>query len=211
MFDSGIYAICDDSVRPQLPLVQKAQALLAGGLGVIQLRLKRSSLADSVDAARAISRLCEQHHALCLVNDRVDVAMIANAHGVHLGAEDLPVEQARSLLGRGAIIGATVRNLREAQEAFQQGSDYVGLGPIYPTQTKTVDVPPIGLTELRRICRASPLPVVAISGITLANVEEVAASGPYCAAVVSDLLMSEDIAAKAQQLRRGFEKGRNGG
>ncbi len=101
----GVYALCDDTVRPDLPLLEKARLLLEGGVGVIQLRMKRTPVREALDAATAIAALCRARGALCVVNDRVDLAWLSGAHGVHLGDEDLPVAEARRLLGPGALVG----------------------------------------------------------------------------------------------------------
>ena len=205
----GLYAICDDSVRPELSLTRKSELLLEGGVRVIQLRMKSTSVREALAAARLVSSLCRAAGAVCLVDDRADLALIANAHGVHLGDDDLPARQARELLGPDRIIGVTVRNAQMAEEARDAGADYVGLGPVFPTATKSVAAPVLGIETLAKLVRQSPLPTVAISGIRLSNIGSIARAGAHGAAVISDLLTAPDIPARARELSKAFGAGRD--
>ncbi|RKI08794.1 thiamine phosphate synthase, partial [Corallococcus praedator] len=110
----GPYLLCDDSLRPELSLVEKAERLLAGGARVLQLRMKHTPPREALAAARAVVARCRQAGALCLLNDRVDLALLADAHGVHVGDEDLPPEAARELLGPGRLVGVTARGTQGA-------------------------------------------------------------------------------------------------
>ncbi len=199
----GLYALCDDGVRPQLPLVAKVEALLRGGVRVLQLRLKRTPDRDALQAVREAAARCRAAGCVCLVNDRVDWALAGGADGVHLGDEDLPPEEARAILGPSAVIGVTVRDLQSARAAHAAGASYVGLGPIFPTSTKQVAHAPLGLSMLAEVCRAAPLPVVAISGIGQANIKAVAAAGAHGAAVLSGLYEG-DVTAAARALAEAF-------
>lgn len=200
----GLYALCDDGLCPQLPLLEKARRLLQGGVGVMQLRLKLTPDRAALSFMREAVELCRRSGAVCLVNDRVDLALLSGAHGVHLGEEDLPPAQARRLLGASALIGVTARGGEGIRQAARAGADYVGVGPVFPSATKQVSVPPLGLSGLEALVRQSPLPVVAISGIGLSNIGAVAATGAHGAAVASDLLRAPDLAERARQLQRAF-------
>jgi thiamine-phosphate pyrophosphorylase len=200
----GLYAICDDGVRPELSLVRKGELLLDGGVRVIQLRMKRTAPREALDSARRVCSLCRFAGAVCLIDDRVDLALMADAHGVHLGDDDLPARSARAILGTERIVGVTVRNAEAAQEAARSGADYAGVGPVFATATKRVDAPVLGLEAFAAVTRDSPLPVVAISGICLSNIGKVAEAGAYGAAVISDLLDAPDIPARARALSRAF-------
>lgn len=204
---SGLYALCDDGVRPDVPLVEKARQIVAGGARVLQLRMKRTPPREAIEAARAVVALCSDAGALCLVNDRADYAHVAGAHGVHLGDDDLPPEEARRLLPA-AVIGVTVRTLEQARAAFDAGADYVGVGPIFETRTKQVAHAQLGIEGLQAIAARAPVPVVAIAGITLANIEAVAAAGAHATAVASGLLLAPNIAEQARLLNAAFERGR---
>jgi len=208
----GLYVLCDDTVAPTLPLLDKAAALLDGGPAVLQLRLKRTPAREAVWVARQVVALCRARHVPCLVNDRVDWALLAGADGAHVGDEDLPVADARQLLGPGRLLGATVRTVEDIRRAQAAGADHVGLGPVFATQTKSLDVPTLGLDGLARACAESPLPVVAIAGITADTLLEVGRAGATCAAVVSapfaQGVSPAEVAAACRALAADFDKGR---
>ena len=206
----GLYALCDDSLRPELPLVQKAALLLEGGARVLQLRMKRTPVREALEAARAVARAAHAVGALLLINDRVDLALLSGADGVHLGDEDLPPGEARALLGPGRLIGVTVRGAAGARVAQAAGADYVGLGPVFATGTKVVPAPVLGLARFAEEVRASVLPVVGIGGVGLENIAQVAAAGAACAAVASDALLARDVAERVRALTRAFERGAMG-
>ncbi len=173
----------------------------------MQLRLKRSGEREAVRLARKVVALCRDRGAVCLINDRVDWALLSEAHGVHLGQDDLPVPEARQVLGPERFIGATVRNLRDIVRAKGEGADHVGLGPLFATATKEVSAVPLGLARLESITRRAPLPVVAIGGIGLPQMASVAEAGAHAAAVLSDLLGRQDIRAHARLLAEAFGEG----
>ncbi len=198
----GLYGLVDDSVRPEISVVDKARAVISAQIGVIQLRLEQTPDRAALGIIREVVALAGP--TVVIVNDRVDLALAGGAHGVHLGAGDLPVDVARRLLGPQAYIGATTRTLADIRRAQAQGADHVGLGPIFSTTTKAVDHAPLGLEVFAEIARASPLPVVGIAGITLQTIGQVARAGAWGAAVVGDLLRAEDIAARARQLQAAF-------
>ncbi|RKH98149.1 thiamine phosphate synthase [Corallococcus sp. AB038B] len=207
----GPYLLCDDSIRPELPLVDKAGQLLQGGARVLQLRMKHTPPREALVAARAVVALCRRAGAVCLINDRVDLALLSDAHGVHVGDEDLPPEAARELLGPGRYVGVTARGTEGAKAARAAGADYVGVGPLFGTTTKVVQAPVLGLEAFRRVVAESPLPVVGIGGVGLANIASVAATGAHGAAVVSDALLAQDIAERVRQLAAAFDSARGTG
>ncbi len=179
----GVYAIVDGPAGPPLDLIA---AFVRGGASVVQLRLKGIGTGDFVQIAREARRICAGR-ALLLVNDRPDVARLAEAGGVHLGQDDLPVEAARALLGRGALIGLSTHSEREIDESA--GADYIGFGPIFATRSKPGAPlpPPHGIEGLRRAVRRAKVPVVAIGGISVENVAQIARTGARCAAAISAL------------------------
>lgn len=203
----GPYLLCDDTVRPELPLEEKAARLLAGGARILQLRMKRTPMREALAAARAVVAACRRADALCVLNDRVDLALLADADGVHVGDEDLPPEAARELLGPARLLGVTVRSAELARAARAAGADYVGLGPLFGTVTKQVAAPVLGLARFAEVVRDCPLPVVGIGGVGLGNIAEVAGTGAHGAAVVSDALLAEDIAERVRGLTAAFERG----
>ena len=205
---AGLYALCDDAVRSELGLASKARALLAGGCKVLQLRIKVTPAREALRLSREVVSGCRDAGAVCLINDRVDLALLSNAHGVHLGDEDLPVADARRVLGPGAVIGRTVRSGPDAVAAALAGADYVGVGPLFPTRTKQVQAEVLGLRRFAQVVGESPVPVVGIAGIGLSNIAQVAGAGAHGAAVLSDLLLADDIADRTRRLSAAFEQGR---
>jgi len=203
----GLYAIADPSVLPDAPLPELCERLARAGASVVQIRWKGAPARDLLAAARAALPRVHAAGAALVINDRPDVALLAGADGVHVGADDLPVEEVRALAGDRLAIGATVRDLSGARAAAKAGADHVGFGPVFPTATKVVDAAPRGLEMLREVCAGSPIPVVAIAGIGLANVGAVAAAGASAAAVVSELLRAGSIEAHARALREAFDAG----
>src|ERR1700722_15464960 len=130
----GLYGIVDDGAAFHLPLLEWAQALARGGASVIQLRFKHTAAGAALEQARRIRR--ELPEILLLINDRVDLALLAEADGVHLGARDLPIGGAGRLLGPERLVGATVRNAAEALTRLAEGADHLGAGPVFASATK---------------------------------------------------------------------------
>lgn len=171
------------------------EAALRGGARLIQLRDKRSDLRRLLAAARTLHAACRQAGALLVVNDRLDVALAAEADGVHLGQEDLPAGLARPLLGAGRLLGVSTNRAGEARAAEQEGADYLGAGPAYPTGTKESPRAVLGPEGLRAIRGATRLPVLAVGGVTLERVPEVLATGADGVAVVSAIVCAPDVTA----------------
>jgi thiamine-phosphate pyrophosphorylase len=201
----GLYAI----VGGAEPVAQAAAAV-EGGARVIQVRMKDAPSGAVLDAARRVVALAAGR-ALVLVNDRADLALLAGADGVHLGDDDLPVTDARALLGEGLLVGRTTRTLEEARAALLAGADHVGFGPIFGTRSKALAVPPRGLDVLREVASGLGAPVVAIGGIDAATIAEVARAGAACAAVIDAIFGAGDPAANAARLAAAFEAGRASG
>jgi thiamine-phosphate pyrophosphorylase len=186
---------------------EEARAAIAGGARVVQVRIKAAPAGEVLDASRRVVAIAAGR-ALVLVNDRADLALLSGADGVHLGDEDLPVAEARRLLGPELLVGRTTRTLDEARAAIRDGADHVGYGPIFPSRTKPLALAPRGLEGLREVAGALGAPVVAISGIELSNVGDVARAGAACAAVVDAVFGAGDPAANAARLAAAFEAGR---
>jgi thiamine-phosphate pyrophosphorylase len=194
----GLYAIVGD----EDPVGQAAIAV-GGGAGVVQVRMKRSPAGEVLDAARRIAALA-RGRALVIVNDRADLALLSGADGVHLGDADLPPAEARRFLGDALLVGRSCRTLEDAQSALAEGADHVGFGPVFATRTKEIALPPRGLEALRTVARALPAPVVAIGGITLDTVAQVAIAGAAAAAVIEDLFARGDVPARAEAFAARF-------
>jgi thiamine-phosphate pyrophosphorylase len=197
----GIYAIVGDEDP-----VERAEAALAGGVGVVQVRMKTSPGGRILEAARRIVELA-RGRALVIVNDRADLAVLAGADGVHVGDDDLPPGEARRLVGEGRIVGRSTRTLEDARAALAAGADHVGFGPVFATRTKSIAAAPRGVAQLAEVARALPAPVVAIGGITLEDVAAVAGAGAAAAAVVEDLFSRGDVRRRAELLAARFAEG----
>jgi thiamine-phosphate pyrophosphorylase len=179
--------------------VALAQILLDAGVKIMQLRLKDVGSRDFLAIARAISRLCHDRRAMLIVNDRADIAKLADAEGVHVGQEDLPLEAARQIVGAGKVVGVSTHTIEQARAAEQGGADYIGFGAIYTGGLKNVRSAQ-GLERLCEVRAAVRLPIVAIGGITQATVLEVIAAGADAAAIITDVVRAPDIAAKVRAI-----------
>ncbi len=187
-----------------------AAAALAGGATILQLRDKRMSAASLYQVACRLRELTRRAGVPLIVNDRVDVALAADADGVHLGPDDLPLGAARKVLGPRRIIGASVDTVAQAIRAEHDGADYLGVGPVFPTATKADAGAPVGVERVAAIVRAVGIPVVGIGGITPANAAEVIRAGAAGVAVISAVAAAADMAAAARALLEAVRAGRAG-
>ena len=199
--DLRLYAVTDRRALPAgVTLAQAVEAALDGGVTCLQLREKEASAGEILALARTLLPLCRARMVPLLINDRVDIALAAGADGVHLGQDDLPLPEARALLGPDRILGATAHTVEEALRAEAQGADYLGVGAMFPTGTKH-NVVPTSPETLRAICEAVSIPVVAIGGVTADNLPKLAGCGMAGAAVVSAIFSQPDCRAAARHLR----------
>jgi thiamine-phosphate diphosphorylase len=179
--------------------VSLAETLLDAGARIMQLRLKDAPGRDFLAAARTIAEMCRKRGATLIVNDRVDIAVLAGADGVHLGQTDLPLEAARRVAGPNMIIGISTHNVEQARAAENSGAAYIGFGPMYPGGLRN-NATGMGLNNLRAIRAAVKIPIVAIGGITEARIAETLAAGADAAAIISDVVNAPDIAAKVHSI-----------
>jgi thiamine-phosphate pyrophosphorylase len=177
--------------------VRLAEALFNAGARIIQVRNKKGSARELLEQVERILSFAP-HGAEIIVNDRVDVALIAGAGGVHLGQDDVPPVEARRILGLDRMIGFSTHNLEQAMQAEKLPVDYVAVGPIFLTATKEKPDPVVGLENLSAICQAIRKPVIAIGGIKLENAEDVLKAGATSVAVISDVLSAPDVASRVQ-------------
>ncbi|MBN2653654.1 MAG: thiamine phosphate synthase [Nitrospirae bacterium] len=175
--------------------------LLNTGIRGIQLRDKSCTRRDLYETSLYLRKITLQYGALFIVNDYPDLALASDADGVHLGQNDMPLAEARKIMSE-KIIGISTHSIKQAQDAFEHGADYIGFGPIFGTSTKDAGEPK-GVDELKRAVESVGLPVVAIGGINLDNVHSVAASGCSSIAVIS-ALMGSNSDEKARILISGF-------
>jgi thiamine-phosphate pyrophosphorylase len=204
--DLRLNAIVDPERAGGRDLAELARLCAQGGATLIQLRDKLSDTRAVVATARAIKQALAPLAVPFVVNDRIDVALAAEADGVHLGQDDMAIEDARRLLGRGAIVGLSVKTAAQADAAPVELIDYVGSGGVYVTGSKQQKNAPIGPAGLARVIdalhrRAPKLPVCGIAGIDATNAAEVIAAGADGVAVISALSLAPDPAAAARTLR----------
>jgi thiamine-phosphate pyrophosphorylase len=177
-----------------------------GGADIIQFREKHLSTSELIKIGKSIRKICDRFGSLYIVNDRVDIAMLTKADGVHLGKEDIPVNEARSLLGKNKIIGGTAHTLREAIIAQNKGADYIGYGHIFETKTKKKSTKPKGIKGLKMILAKIKTPVFAIGGIDLNNVTSVMQCGVFGVAIVGAIVKSDDITKTVKLFKKIIEE-----
>jgi thiamine-phosphate diphosphorylase len=194
----GLYVIIDPATTPRDP-EEVAAAALRGGACAIQWRDKLRDKGDQLPVCQRLTELCARHDALFIVNDHADLARACGAHGLHLGQHDLPLAHARPLLAADQIIGRSNATVEEAADTQDQGADYIAVGAIFPTGTKT-NTRPAGLETLRRVRTMARLPIVAIGGISEANAGDVIAAGADAVAVISAVAGADDPEEAARRL-----------
>ena len=196
-----LYAITDRKMLGKVSEVEAARLCFEGGADVVQLRMKDTDGGEMLEKAKAIQEIAQQYCKFFIVNDRLDIAVLAGADGVHLGQTDIPVQEARRLVGDEMIIGVSASTVEEAVKAVDDGADYIGVGSIFNTSTKPDADQGIGLDTLMEICQAVDVPVVAIGGINKGNIRDVIRAGADGAAVVSAIMAKPDIKAAAHELK----------
>ena len=205
--ETDIYAITDAGLSLGRPLEEVVSALLGAGVRIVQYREKKLKGGAMLEECRLLRRLTAEAGACFIVNDHIDIAMMVQADGVHVGQEDLPVPAVRSLVGPGMIIGLSTHMPEQAREARALGADYIGVGPIFATKTKEDVVAPVGYDYLDWVSRHADLPFVAIGGIKQHNIAEVARHGARCCSLVSELVGAPDIRARVAAVRNAMREG----
>ena len=179
--------------------------VLKTGIKFIQYREKRASRREIYEEAIKLRRLTRHFNATLIINDHADIALAVDADGVHLGQEDLPLKEARKIMGK-KIVGISTHNLEQAKEADEGGADYIGFGPVFHTTTKDAGVP-VGVDKLRIIKQNVSIPVVAIGGISLENIESVVDAGADAVAMATAICRG-DMAGNAERLVKFFRSKR---
>lgn len=201
----GVYVITDSVLRPDRSHLDIARAAIQGGSKIIQLRDKDASDAHLIPIAREIRRITSEAGAIFVVNDRIEVALASEADGLHIGQEDMPVAEARRRWPD-RLLGVSVTTPEQAIEAERDGADHLGVGPIYSTSTKLDAAEVTGLALISHIRPICPIPIVAIGGIALANIAEVARAGADSAAVISAVVCADDMVAATRALVEAWGK-----
>lgn len=210
-FDRGqllIYAVTDRAWTGKMSLYDQVEAALKGGATMVQMRekgLTDENVQDYLEEARRLRRLTERYNVPFLIDDHVKLALLCGADGVHVGQSDMEAGRAREILGPDKILGVTAKTVEQALKAQDQGADYLGSGAVFGTSTKS-DALPMTKERLGEICRSVSIPVVAIGGICLENIEKLQGSQVSGAAIVSGIFGARDIEATTRQLRQKMEK-----
>ena len=204
-FDLSLYLITDPALCAEKGLVETVKAAVEGGVSMVQLRDKHASDADMIEEAKALKEALAGSGVPLIINDRLDVALAAGADGLHMGQSDGDVAAARRALGPDAILGLSVSNHAQMREVNEEPLDYLGLGPIFATQTKDDHDIPLGLDGLEELAAASSLPCVAIGGLKADHVEAVRKAGAQGLAVVSAICATKDPKAAAQEFKRSTD------
>jgi len=189
---SGLYLILDERWSARCSLSEVLREAGQAGVKLVQYRNKTGSMKDAYEVARTLLAIAKEWGMMFLVNDRCDLAMAVEADGVHLGQTDLPLALARNLVGHDMLIGASTHNTEQVQKATEEGADYLGFGPIFPTDTKSDHDPVVGIQSMKYIRGLTPLPVFAIGGITPEFVTELCQAGANGVAVASGILDARD-------------------
>ncbi len=195
-----LYAVTDRNCLRGIGLEEAVEQAIVGGVGVVQLREKCIGKDELFNEAKNLLKICHKHNVPLIINDDYEVALKCGADGVHVGIEDAPVSEIRHIAGDDFIIGATAKTVEQAKYAERSGADYLGVGAVFPSPTKTNAIR-ITPEELKAICNSVNIPAVAIGGISAANVNEIKGCGHSGIAVVSAVFGADDIKNAANELR----------
>lgn len=204
---AGIYGITAEKFSNGRTNVDVARAMITGGVAVLQYREKRprKNHRQMLDECRQIRSLTREAGVLFIVNDHPDIALLAGADGVHVGQDDLPVPDVRRLVGPDMLIGLSTHNPDQARQAQAEGADYIGVGPIFATQTKEDVCDPVGFDYLEWAIANATLPFVAIGGIKQHNISQVVSRGARTVCLVTEIVGAEDIEACVKDLKQMME------
>lgn len=199
MADVRLYVLITESLCKR-PWLEAAEAAIAGGADCLQLREKEIEGREFLSRARKLVELCRSRGVLCVINDRPDIAVLAGADGVHLGQDDLPAAEVRRVVGAQMLVGVSTQRIEQARQAVLDGADYIGVGPMFRSTTKSRDILP-GPAYARQVVESITIPAVAIAGITEQNVDEVLATGIRAIAVTAAVVACEDPQSAARRLK----------
>lgn len=198
---ADIYGITAEEFSRGRSNVEVVRQMIAAGIRVIQYREKDKTMREKYHECRQIRAMTREAGVTFIVNDHVDLALLVEADGVHVGQDDLPPEKIRTLVGKSMIIGMSTHSPVQARSAVAGGVDYIGVGPIFVTKTKKDVCEPVGLEYLDYVINNLDIPFVAIGGVKEHNIHEVARRGAGCIALVTEIVGAADIAAKVHALR----------
>ncbi|WP_368504740.1 thiamine phosphate synthase [Alkalihalophilus sp. As8PL] len=193
MKDFKLYSITGEEFHQGRDLIEVMEEAILGGVDIIQLRDKKSKKIDVLKKAQALRELTKKHGVTFIVNDHIDVALAVDADGIHVGQDDLPLKEARKVMGPDKIIGISTHKIEEAREAERGGADYIGVGPIFETKSKEDVVDPVTTAYIQQVAEEITIPFVAIGGIKLHNVDQVLAAGAKRVCMISEIVGADDV------------------
>ena len=202
-FDYTLYLVTDRQLMSCDSLTEAVEQAILGGCTMIQLREKELPSLEFYNQAVAVKQVTERYHIPLIINDRIDIAMAVQATGVHIGQHDLPAAAVRKVIGENMLLGVSASSIAEAIQAQQDGADYLGVGAMFPTGTKT-DADSVSMEELQKIRAAVSLPIVVIGGINKENAGRFKPMGIDGLADVSAIIAQSDIKAAAAELKDLF-------
>lgn len=200
-FDLSLYLVTDRSLSLGRPLTEVVEKAVAGGVTMVQLREKDASTREFYNLAMQLKVCLKQYNVPLIINDRLDIALACNADGLHIGQSDMPYDVARRLLGKDKIIGISVERVQDAIDANCLDVDYIGISPVFGTQTKIDTAMALGIDGVREITHISEHPAVGIGGINAVNAQEIIKAGADGISVVSAIMSAESPKDAAYQLR----------
>lgn len=204
-YDYTLYLVTDRSLMSTATLIEAVEQAILGGCTMIQLREKNISSLDFYRQSVEVKKVTEQYHVPFIINDRIDIAMAVNADGVHIGQRDIPAAIVRDLIGTDMLLGVSAASVKEAVQAANDGADYLGVGAMFSTGTKT-DANYVSIEELKKIRHAVNLPIIAIGGINKSNIKLFHNTGINGLAVVSAIIAQPDIQKAAAEMKSMFYK-----
>lgn len=206
--DWNLYLITEEQLSEGRSTLEVVKEAVNGGVDVIQLRDKNLTLRERYSLGREIKKITKKSKVDFIVNDRVDLAAVLDADGVHLGQDDLPCREARRILGADKIIGITSIKTRDIIKAEKDGADYLGIGSVYKTNSKIVaeEKDGIGLEGIKKVKKITSLPVIAVGGLNSKNAADVIRAGADAVSVISSLTGADDIKSSAENLKEIIRK-----
>lgn len=196
-----LYLVTDRQWLNGRKLTDDLEKAILGGVTIIQLREKNLSDEEFIKVANEVKKLCQKYDIPLIINDNLNVALAIDSDGIHIGQDDIPASIVRKKIGPDKILGVSAHNLKEALQARHDGADYIGVGAIFPTETKN-DATIVTLDKLQKICDRIDIPVVAIGGINIDNISKLKNINIAGVAVVSEIMKANDIMATSNQLVR---------
>lgn len=201
--DYTLYLCTDRDLMSTDTIEESVEQAVKGGCTVVQLREKNCSSKEFYELAVRVKEITDKYHVPLIINDRVDIALAVDAAGVHIGQSDLPASVVRNIIGKDKILGVSAARQEEALKAVEDGADYLGVGAMFATNTKT-DARPVTMEELKGIRAAVSIPIVVIGGINMNTLERFKGTGIDGLAVVSAIIAEKDIEAAARNMYQAF-------